>query len=171
MTRFSSIKRRAVKAVTGAFVAIAVTVVGGIIIYEYTKSRPKLQLIINPPNEEFRGNRVRQIITLRNRGSVMGTGISFLIESMKWRIDEKDIRGTPPLIEPCVEQYTDRDDLYLLCGNLQPNAIITIFMIYKRPVLTNNEIKAFADNSAIEKINLDDQPGITLFVDRLFVDR
>lgn len=63
MIRFAPIKRHAIKIVVGAIVAVASTVIGGMIIYEYTKPTPKLQLIIDQSAEEFGGNRVRQTIT------------------------------------------------------------------------------------------------------------
>ena len=164
--KFRSIGRRAVKVIGGFVAAIVVAVVGGIILYEYTKTQPQLHLIVSQPVEEFGGNKVRQFITLRNKGESLAKGIQFVLESMKWRIHSKDIQGIPPLMEPCGEQYNNRDDLLLICGNLQPNAIITILIIHKRPSLRFEEIKAFSDNSTVDKSKLDDYPGITLSVDR-----
>lgn len=164
--KFPSIGRRAVKVIGGIVAAIVVTVVGGIILYEYTKTQPQLHLIVSRPVEEFGGNKVRQVIVLRNKGATLAKGISIVFHSMKWRMHSKDIQGIPLLMEPCGEQYNNRDDLLLICGNLQPNAIITILIIYKRPSLRYEEIKAFSDNSKVEKIKLYDQPGIILSVDK-----
>ncbi len=164
--KFPSIGGRAVKVIGGVVAAIFVTVVGGIILNEYTKTQPQLHLIVNRPFEEFGGNKIRQVITLRNKGETLAIGVRIVLESMKWRMDYKEIQGIPPLMEPCGEKYNNRDDLLLICGNLQPNAIIIIRLTHRRPSLRFDEIKAFSDNSTVENIKLDDYPGITLSIDR-----
>lgn len=164
--KIPSIGRRAVKVIGGIVAAIVVTVVGGIILYEYTKTQPQLHLIVSRPVEEFGGNKVRQVITLRNKGATLAKGITIEFQSMKWRMENKHIQGTPLLIKPCGERYNNRDDLLLICGNLQPDAIITILIIHKRPTLRYEEIKAYSDNSKVEKIKLYDHTGITLSIDK-----
>ena len=93
-----------------------------------------------------------QVIIIKNEGDTLVTSTRLVVFAMGTRLLDKTIDAMPPLLQPCTERISEKADLSLFCGDMQPNAAILLHLAYRRPALQTDEIELFADNTKVSKV-------------------
>ncbi|MCG8361602.1 MAG: hypothetical protein MI920_39095 [Kiloniellales bacterium] len=137
-------------ALQSAVVAVVTSVVAGVLVYEFTQTRPNLELVIYRP-DAIAKDRLSQAVVIRNTGEEALTGIQIVVLSYRDRRASSDFDTMPPRDNACEKKLTKNGALSLDCGKLQPNGLIHLVLEYRRPPFSHDDIEAFADNARSKK--------------------
>ena len=143
------IKEKIAIPVLSAFLGLA----GGYSLHYLTEQKANLEVTITQPMKRIGENIVFQILTINNSGNDTAKRVRLEVRDIQPRMHENlYVDATPMLLKPYERNFSNKGDLLLSLGDLQPNSYVTIILRYKRPLLNNEDINVYADNAISDKV-------------------